>query len=134
MKKEDAIRILVELDIADKIALGEKKNMLDERLKSIPTIDELEFKLREDIMACACCRNVRGVQDSAGYLRDRHMYKHVAKMRNLLKRDRIRIEDLSDDLESPKVKRRNQTEAEAKEDIPDDVIKPADVHKILLAE
>ena len=35
------------------------------------------------------------------------MYKHVAKVRDALKRDRIRIEDLSDDLESPIVKRRN---------------------------
>ena len=46
------------------------------------------------------------------------MYKYVAHARNALKRDRIRIEDLSDDLESPNVKRRNQTEAEAKEEKP----------------
>ena len=55
------------------------------------------------------------------------MYKYVAKMRNMLKRDRIRIEDLSDDLESPKVKRRNQTEAEAKEEKPDDELLPEDI-------
>ena len=89
-------------------------NLLDGKLKSIPTISQLELKLREDVMACECCRNVRGFKDSLSYHRDKNMYKHMAKLRDALKRDRIRIEDLSDDLESPVVKRRNETEAEAK--------------------
>ena len=46
------MQILEELDLADKLALGKKKNMLDEKLKTISTIDELEFKLKEDVMAC----------------------------------------------------------------------------------
>ena len=75
-------------------------------MAKVNTIDELDFQYRENVHACKQCQNTLGTRDKVGFNKDKKMYQHVVKFRKLLKKDRIRVEDLSDDPESLEVHRK----------------------------
>lgn len=62
------------------------KMTIDQRLAHVRTIDELDFQYREDVQACKQCTDVNGIRDHLGFRKDRNMYKHVVKFRQLLQK------------------------------------------------
>lgn len=53
----------------------------DLKLDQICSLDELDFKLREDVEACIRCQSIAGPQRALSYKRDPGMYKAVLKER-----------------------------------------------------
>lgn len=47
-----------------------------------------------------------GSRDNIGFNKDKKMYKHVVKFRKLLQKDRITVDELSDDLGSMEIHRK----------------------------
>lgn len=83
--------------INDKDLKKISESTFDQKLSAIPSVDTLDFELREGIQGCSNCRNLHGYQQSRTFKKDPGMYKHVKEYRKALKKDRIRPEDLSDD-------------------------------------
>ena len=77
----------------------------DEKLKALPTVDQLDFNLREAQATCQNCRNLKGLKATALYTKDPKMYQHLLKYRAALRKDRIRAADLSDDPASLEVRK-----------------------------
>lgn len=57
--------------------------------------------------ACKQCQNTLGSRDNIGFNKDKKIYKHVVKFRKLFKKDRISVDDISDDIESLAIHRKN---------------------------
>ena len=69
-------------------------------------MDGLDFKLREDVQKCVRCQSIEGPKKALGYKRDPGMYKAVLNERIKLQRDRIRPEDLGDDIDDLSVSKK----------------------------
>ena len=76
----------------------------DDKLRALPTIDQLDFQLREAQATCQNCRNLKGLKATALCAKDPKMYQHLLKYRAALRKDRIRAADLSDDPASLEVR------------------------------
>jgi len=85
-----------------------KKKTVDQRMRHVHSIDELDFQYREDVQACPQCINLNGCRHNIGFHRDKKMYRHVVKFRKILRKDRITVDDLSDDIASMQVKKRSE--------------------------
>lgn len=51
----------------------------DEKLRALPTIDQLDVKLRETLAGCPSCRNLKGLKATAMYAKDPSMFQHLLK-------------------------------------------------------
>ena len=79
---------------------------MDQRLAHVRTIDELDFQYREDVQGCGQCTQVNGIRDNLGFHKDKKVYRHVVKFRKLLQKQRITVDDLTDDPHSLEVVRK----------------------------
>lgn len=80
-----------------------QEHTIDKKLESIPTIDDIDFKLREDIYSCENCRAILGHKDTSIFHKDPQIYTYIKKYRKVLRKDRVRPADLSDDPSSLKI-------------------------------
>ena len=97
MTQAEAYGLLQHLDAQDQETAG-VPDYIDTKLNEIQSIDQLDFKLREDIQGCPCCRNVKGYKNSRAFAKDHGIYQHMIKYRKMFKLDRLRPDDLPDDL------------------------------------
>ena len=77
----------------------------DDKLKGLPTVDQLDCDLREAQATCQNCRNLKGLKGTALFAKDPKMYQHLLQYRAALRKDRIRAADLSDDPASLEVRK-----------------------------
>ena len=81
---------------------------IDREINELPTLDQLDFKLRNDLHTCTQCQKVKGHREAASLSKDPKYYDFLVKYRAMFKKDRIRAEDLQDDVCSLEVNKKNQ--------------------------
>ena len=70
---------------------------IDEKLKALPTSDEIDFRLRENILKCKHCQLIVGEDKMRHFKKDPKMFDYIIKHRAAIRKDRIRANDIGDD-------------------------------------
>jgi len=86
----------------------DEQKKIDGEINELPTLDQLDFKLREALHSCVRCQKIKGHRDATALAKDPKIYDFLVKYRAMFKKDRIRAEDLQDDVCSLEVNKKNQ--------------------------
>ena len=74
-----------------------EEHSIDARLKALPTSDEIDFRLKENILNCKHCRLIMGDNKTRYFKKDPKMYQFLINYRATMKKDRVRPDDIGDD-------------------------------------